>query len=96
LPPGKTGGFAAVGIDARKSLAIRIINDYLPMTMLSTPVFAKRCAFFCFLQGWFQFGSQKYLKFHPPLQVLVKITRLPRIWPIFRALRVFALCAPAS
>jgi hypothetical protein len=62
LPPGEACGFGAVGVDTREPLAVRVVYGYLPMTMLSTPVFTQCGALFGFLQGLFQFGSQKYLK----------------------------------
>jgi hypothetical protein len=84
LPAGKARGLGTIGIDARKSLPVRIVDGHLPMAMLSTPVLAQCGVLFGFLQGFFQLWSQKYLKFSSPPQVLVKITRQPRIWPIFR------------
>jgi len=40
LPAGKARGLGAIGIDAGKSLPVRIVDGYLPMTVLSTPVFS--------------------------------------------------------
>lgn len=77
MAAGKARRFGSVGVDPRKSLPIRVVDGYLPMTVLATPVFAERCALFGFLQGLFQLWSQKYLKFLSPLQVLVEMTRLP-------------------
>jgi hypothetical protein len=82
LPAGKAGGFGAIGIDARKSLSVRVIDGYLPMTVFSTSVLAQCGVLLSFLQDLFQLESQKYLKFYPPPQVLPKVTRLPRIVPI--------------
>jgi len=54
LAAGKAGRLGAIGIDARKFLPVRVVHGDLPMTMLSTPVFSERGAFFGFLQGLFQ------------------------------------------
>jgi hypothetical protein len=97
LPAGKARGLGAIGIDARKSLPVRIVDSHLPMAMLSTPVLAQCGVLFGFLQGFFQLWSQKYLKFSSPPQVLVKITRQPGFGPFsaffrtFRTLRLNAL-----
>jgi hypothetical protein len=58
LPARKAGGLGAIGIDARKSLPVLIVDGHLPMTMLSTPIFAQCGAFFGFLQGFFQLWSE--------------------------------------
>jgi hypothetical protein len=70
LPARKAGSLGSIGIDARESLPVRIVNGYLPMTMLSTPVLAQRRSLFGFLQGFFQLWSQKYLKFFSPPQAV--------------------------
>jgi hypothetical protein len=54
LPPGKACGLASIGINPRKFLPVGIVNGYLPMSMLATPVFAQCGAFFDFLQGFVQ------------------------------------------
>jgi hypothetical protein len=83
LPAGKARSLGAIGINTRESLTICVVDGHLPMTMLSTPVFAQCRALFGFLQGLVQLWSQKYLKFPSSLQVLVEITRLRKMCHIF-------------
>jgi hypothetical protein len=51
LPARKTCGLGAIRVNARKFLPVCIIDRDLPMAVFSTPVFAKRCLLFSFLQG---------------------------------------------